>query len=49
LRHNTGNFAKSLASSQKISANLIANSECYRKIPCATEQGIAFARTGNFE
>ena len=33
----------------KISANLIANSECYRKIPCATEQGIAFARTGNFE
>jgi hypothetical protein len=33
----------------KIGANLIANSECYRKIPCATEQGIAFARTGNFE
>jgi hypothetical protein len=32
-----------------IGANLIANSDCYRKIPCATEQGIAFARTGNFE
>ena len=27
---------------------MIENSECYRKIPCATEQGIAFARTGNF-
>ena len=24
-------------------------SECYQKIPCATEHGIAFARTGNFE
>src|ERR1700730_16465502 len=33
----------------KISANLIANSECYCVIPCATEQGIAFARTGNIE
>ena len=30
-------------------ANFEANSECYRQIPCATEQGITFARTGNFE
>ena len=33
----------------KTGANFEANSECYREIPCATEQGIAFARTGNFE
>jgi hypothetical protein len=42
----TGNFAELLAFVARIGANLVANSECYRKIPCATEQGMVFARTG---
>ena len=32
----------------KISANLIANSECYRKIPCATETRNCFCSNGEF-
>ena len=45
----TGNIRKIASLEQKTGANFEANSECYRQIPCATEQGITFARTGNFE
>jgi hypothetical protein len=49
IREKTGNFEIIANLEQKTGANFEANSECYRQIPCATEQGIAFARTGNFE
>src|ERR1700730_7647136 len=49
IREITGNFEIIASLEQKTGANFEANSECYRQIPCATEQGIAFARTGNFE
>src|SRR5580693_3869184 len=49
IREKTGNFEIIASLEQKMGANFEANSECYRQIPCATEQGIAFARTGNFE
>jgi hypothetical protein len=49
IREITGNFEIIASLEQKTGANFEANSECYREIPCATEQGIAFARTGNFE
>ncbi|HJY47501.1 MAG TPA: hypothetical protein VJ349_02460, partial [Stellaceae bacterium] len=49
IREKTGNFEIIASLEQKTGANFEANSECYRQIPCATEQGITFARTGNFE
>ena len=45
-RKKQGISRKSLAFVSRIGANLIVNSGCYRKIPCATEQGMVFARTG---
>ena len=49
IREKNREFRKIASLEQKTGANFEANSECYRQIPCATEQGITFARTGNFE
>ena len=49
IREKNREFRKIPSLEQKMGANFEANSECYRQIPCATEQGITFARTGNFE
>ena len=49
IREKNREFRGIASRGPKTGANFEANSECYREIPCATEQGIAFARTGNFE